>query len=56
MEIEPSKSTFYVLPTFAIIKVKNTLTKESQKTFDYEWDDFYYIKFGWLKWTYKYNF
>lgn len=50
MEIRPIEKEFYIFPLLVIVKVKNTLTKQARATFDYDWDDFYQIKIGWLWW------
>ena len=55
MEIRPNEYPFYILPFITIVKVKNTLTKEAQITFNYKWDKYYYIEFGWLEWGWRYN-
>lgn len=51
MEIRPVNKSFYILPLFKVIKVKNTLTKEARILFNYDWDDYYQIKIGWFNWS-----
>lgn len=56
MEIEPRKNKFSIFPVLVITKTINPLTKESQELFDYDWNDYYSVEFGWGKWVYIYNF
>lgn len=54
MEITPNIKTFHIIPFICLISYKNPLTKYSQKSFDYEWNDFYAIKIGWLKYEFEF--
>lgn len=49
MTIEPVETRFSLLPYIDVIKVSNPLSKSARKSFDYDWDDYYTISFGWFK-------
>ena len=51
MEIGPTEKEFYIFPLLSVVMVHNTLTKEARVMFDYDWEDYYQIKIGWLWWN-----
>ena len=51
MEIKPTEKEFYIFPLLSVVRINNPLTKEARITFDYDWDDYYQIKIGWLWWN-----
>lgn len=53
MEIKPQKKIISIIPYINIAKVTNPLTKEARKAFDYNWENYYTVQFGWLKWHYE---
>lgn len=55
MTIQPKIKEFYLLPTIAVNKYINTLTKESKKAFNYNWDNYYIIKIGILFWAFEFK-
>ena len=52
MVIEPKETEYYIFPYIRFVKVENTLTKEAQKDFGWDWESFIILEIGWLKWNY----
>lgn len=56
MNIKPIRKRFIILLYINIVKVINPLSKSARITFDYDWDNYYSLEFGWLLWEFKIDF